>query len=159
MQEHRRRQQTPLRTGEGNTHITAAIGTEETVGRSRARRGPLFTKTVIWVTGLICLAFLLGSLAQAWSNSQLMQQVQSEQQRTQQLQVYHDQLTQQASHYQNSAVIESEARQQLGYVRPGEHSVVIVSSGSSTEQSSPHATHSSSAQGFWQAWWNIFFGG
>src|SRR5579884_2884084 len=134
MQEHRRRQQTPLRTGEGSTHITAAIGTEETVGRSRARRGSLFTKTVIWVTGLICLAFLLGSLAQAWSNSQLMQQVQAEQQRTQQLQAYHDHLTQQAAHYQEPSVIESEARQQLGYVRPGEHPVVIVSSGSSTEQ-------------------------
>ena len=159
MQEHRGRRQTQLRTGEGSTHITAAVGTEETVGRSRARRGSLFTKTVIWVTGLICLAFLLGSLAQAWSNSQLIQQVQAEQQRTQQLQAYHDHLTQQAAHYQNPSVVESEARQQLGYVRPGEHSVVIVSSGGSTEQSSPRPTHSSSKQGFWQEWWNIFFGG
>ena len=159
MQEHRRRPQVPLRTDGGSTHITSAVGSQEPVGRSRARRGSLFTKTVIWVTGLICLAFLLGSLAQAWSNSQLMQQVQAEQQQTQRLSAYHDRLTQQAAHYQDPSVIESEARQQLGYVRPGEHPVVIVSSGNSSEQTSPQPTHASSRQGFWQEWWNIFFGG
>ncbi len=159
MQEHRRRPQIPLRTDGGNTHITAAVGTEETVGRLRARRGSLFTKTVIWVTGLICLAFLLGSLAQAWSNSQLAQRVQAEQQQTQQLQAYHDHLTQQARHYQDPSVIEREAREQLGYIRPGEHSIVIVSSGNSAAQDSSHSTHSSTHQGFWQDWWNIFFEG
>ncbi len=159
MQEHRRRQQFPLRTDGGSTNVTSAVGLEETVGRLRARRGSLFTKTVIWVTGLICLAFLLGSLAQAWSNSQLIQQVQAKQQQTQQLQAYHNHLTQQASHYQDPSVIESEARQQLGYVRPGEHPIIIVSSGNSTEQTSPQPNHSSTQQGFWQEWWNIFFGG
>lgn len=159
MQEHRRRPQFPLRTDEGSTHITSAVGLEETVGRLRARRGSLFTKTVIWATGLICLAFLLGSLAQAWSNSQLIQQVQAEQQQTQRLSAYHNHLTQQAAHYQDPSIIESEARQQLGYIRPGEHPMVIVSSGSPTEQASPQPTHSSTQQGFWQEWWNIFFGG
>jgi len=158
MQEHRRRPQIPLRN-DGGTHITAAVGSEETVGRLRARRGSLFTKTVIWITGLICLAFLLGSLAQAWSNSELAQRVQAEQQQTQQLQAYHDHLIQQAGHYQDPSVIESEARQQLGYVRPGEHPVIIVSSGDSTEQVSSQPTHTSTQQGFWQEWWHIFFGG
>jgi cell division protein FtsB len=166
MQEHRSRPQFPLRkksprlsANSGSTHVTSAVGLEETVGRLRARRSSLFTQTVIWVTGLICLAFLLGSLAQAWSNSQLMQRVQAEQQRTQQLQAYHNHLTQQASHYQNPSVIESEAREQLGYVRPGEHPIVIVSSGNPKEQNSSQPTSSSTQQGFWQEWWNIFFGG
>lgn len=158
MQEHGRRPYIPLRMDGGNTHITAAIGSEETVGRLRARRGSLFTKTVIWVTGLICLAFLLGSLAQAWSNSQLAQRVQVAQQQTQQLQAYHDHLAQQAKHYQDPAVIESEARQQLGFVRPGEQPIVIVSSGNSQQHVSSPPTRASTQQGFWQEWWNIFFG-
>jgi len=159
MQEHPRRQQIPLRTDGGSTYITAAVGSEETVRRLRARRGSLFTKTVIWVTGLICLAFLLGSLAQAWSNSQLIQQVQTEQQQTQRLSAYHNHLTQQAAHYQDPSVVESEARQQLGYIRPGEHPIVIASSGNPGEQTSSQPAHSSTQQGFWQEWWNIFFGG
>jgi cell division protein FtsB len=165
MQEHRRRAQFPLRkrsqelpTDGGSTHVTSAVGLEETVGRLRARRSSLFTQTVIWVTGLICLAFLLGSLAQAWSNNQLKQRVQAEQQQTQHLQAYHNHLVQQASHYQDPSVIESEARQQLGYIRPGEHPVVIVSSGNSEEQGSSRSTSPPSPQGFWQEWWNIFFG-
>ena len=165
MQDNRRRAQFPLGkkspglpTDAGSTHVTSAVGLEETVGRLRARRSSLFTQTVIWVTGLICLAFLLGSLAQAWSNSQLKQHLQAEQQQTQQLQAYHDHLAQQAGHYQDPSVIESEARQQLGYIRPGEHPVVIVSSGSSQGQSSPRLTSPPAPQGFWQAWWNVFFG-
>src|SRR5947199_4455436 len=122
MQEHRRRPQIPLRN-DGGTHITAAVGSEETVGRLRARRVSLFTQTVIWVTGLICLAFLLGSLAQAWTNSQLAQKVQQAQQQTQQLQAYHDHLVQVQKHYQDPFVIEKEAREQFGYVRAGEHPV------------------------------------
>ena len=64
MQEHRSRAQFPLRkksrthhspdddfpANGGSTHVTSAVGLEETVGRLRARRGSLFTTTVIWVT-------------------------------------------------------------------------------------------------------------
>jgi len=118
----------------------------------------LFTQTIIWVTGLVCIAFLLGSLAQAWSNSQLMQRVQEAQQQTQQLQAYHDHLVQQAKHYQDPFVIESEARQQLGYIRPGEHPVVMVSSDQEGPQSTVKPTRPKTIQNFWQEWWNVFFG-
>jgi len=131
---------------------------EETTGRLRARRSSLFTQTIIWVTGLVCIAFLLGSLAQAWSNSQLMQRVQEAQQQTQQLQAYHDHLVQQAKHYQDPFVIESEARQQLGYIRPGEHPVVMVSSDQEGPQSTVKPTRPKTIQNFWQEWWNVFFG-
>ncbi len=105
------------------------------------------------------MAFLLGSLAQAWTNSQLTQHVLEAQQQAQQLQAYHDHLVQEANNYKDPFVIESEARQQLGYIRPGEQPVVIV--GSSDQQgqqgtaqpSSPPAT-----QNLWQQWWNVFFG-
>ena len=106
MPEYRTRPSFPARTGGSSPYITSAIGIEETQGRARARRSSLFTRTVIWVTGLVCLAFLLGSLAQAWTNSQLMQQLAATRTQTQQAQTYHDSLAQQASHYQNPAVIE-----------------------------------------------------
>jgi cell division protein FtsB len=144
---------------EGKTpYVTSAVGMEETAGRVRARRVSLFTQTVIWVTGLVCLAFLLGALAQAWSNSQLLQTLQQEQQKTQQLQNQHNDLAKQANYYRDPYVIESEARQRLGYARAGEHVVVITGTpGQSQQQTAPKASAPTS-QGFWQAWWDFFFG-
>jgi cell division protein FtsB len=118
----------------------------------------LFTQTIILITGLVCFAFLLGSLAQAWSNSMLMRQVHDAQQQTQQLQAYHDQLAQQAQHYSDPFVIESEARQNLGYIRAREHLVVIVSSSQQGQQNTARTSHPQAAQSFWQQWWNVFFG-
>ncbi len=158
MPEYRTRPSFPSRAGSSGPYITSAIGIEETQGRARARRSSLFTRTVIWVTGLVCLAFLLGSLAQAWTNSQLMQQLAATRAQTQQAQNYHASLAQQASHYRDPAVIEQEARERLGYVRPGEHPVVIVGSGQTPTQSATPAKKAAPPQNFWQAWWNIFFG-
>ncbi|HEU5374687.1 MAG TPA: septum formation initiator family protein [Ktedonobacteraceae bacterium] len=146
---------------EGQAHtpyVTSAVGIEETAGRQRARRLTLFTRTVIWVTGLVCAAFLLGSLVQAWSNSQLMQSLQRQQQMTQQLQNQHTKLQQQASHYQDPYEIESEARQQLGYARPGEHVVVVANASSQSQPRNSSTPKKSAPQNFWQAWWDLFFG-
>lgn len=158
MPEYRTRPSFPSRTGGSGPYITSAIGIEETQGRARARRSSLFTRTVIWVTGLVCLAFLLGSLAQAWTNSQLMQQLGTTQTQTQQARIYHDSLAQQANHYRDPAVIEQEARERLGYVRPGEHPVVIVGSKETATQTTAPVKKTAPPQNFWQAWWNIFFG-
>ena len=158
MQESRRRPPYGLRAANSRPYITSAIGMEDSVGRMRARRSSLFTQTVIWVTGLICLAFLLGSLAQAWTNSQLAQKVQQAQQQTQQLQAYHDHLVQVQKHYQDPLVIEKEAREQFGYVRAGEHPVVIINAGSQQQRHSTHTSSPPAPQNFWQAWWNVFFG-
>src|SRR6266700_3173964 len=127
MQKQSRRPHFPSRPEGSSPHVTSAVGMEETTGRLRARRGSLFTQTIIWITGLICLSFLLSSLAQAWSNSQLMQRVQQEQQ-LQRLQDHHAYLAKLAAHYKDPFMIENEARQQLGYIRPGEHPVIITSS-------------------------------
>jgi cell division protein FtsB len=144
---------------EGKTpYVTSAVGMEETAGRVRARRVSLFTQTVVWVTGLICLAFLLGSLAQAWSNSQLAQTLLQAQQRTQQLQAEHRRLEQQATYYRDPYVIESEARQRLGYARAGEHVVVVTNGDDQNKQPAPPKTDTPSSSGFWQAWWDFFFG-
>lgn len=156
MQEQRR--SSSIQASDTKPLVTQAIGLEETTGRLRARRSSLFTQTIILITGLVCFAFLLGSLAQAWSNSMLMRQVQDAQQQTQQLQTYHDQLAQQARYYSDPYVIESEARQDLGYIRPGEHLVVIVGSNQQGQQISDHPSHPQTMQSFWQQWWNAFFG-
>ena len=160
MQEQQRRSSSRARTNtsDSGSLVTRAVGLEETTGRLRARRSSLFTQTIILVTGLVCFAFLLGSLAQAWSNSMLMRQVQDAQQQTQQLQAYHDHLAQQAQYYSDPFVIESEARQNLGYIRPGEHLVVIVGSNQQGQQNTPHTSHPQVIQSFWQQWWDVFFG-
>ncbi len=141
-----------------SANVTSAIGMGETAGRLRARRSSLFTQTVIWVTGLICMAFLLGTLAQAWSNSQSSQQVQVALHQLQQLQAHNKDLTKAAGHYRDSAVVENEARQQLGYTRPGEHPVVVVGSNDTQPQVTKRQIATHAQQGFWQDWWNAFFG-
>jgi len=142
-----------------NVNVTSAVGMEETVGHQRAKRNSLFAQTVISISGLICSAFLLGTLAQACSNSMLVQQVQIAQQSLQQVRAKHEQLKKAVDYYKDPSVIESEARQQLGYVRPGEQAVVIVST---DDKGQPQASRQKSRpqqQGFWQDWWHIFFGG
>jgi len=158
VQDSKRRGRFSSRSGNEHPNVTAAVGLRETAGRLRARRSSLFTRTIIWVTGLICLAFLLGSLAQAWSNSQLIAQVQAEQVRAQQLQEYNKHLRQLADHYKDRFVIESEARQELGYVRPGEHAVVVISSNEQDKSSRSRVSHTPTVEGFWQEWWDVFFG-
>jgi len=145
-------------TNDSGSLVTRAVGSEETTGRLRARRSSLFTQTIIWATGLVCIAFLLGSLAQAWSNSLLMQRIQEAQQQIQQLQAYHDSLAQQANHYADPVVVESEARQELGYIRPGEHPVVVVGSNQQQQQSTAHPASPPVPPNFWQQWWDVFFG-
>lgn len=154
----KQRRSSSIQTSDNRPLVTRAVGLEETTGRLRARRSSLFTQTIILVTGLVCFAFLLGSLAQAWSNSMLMRQVQDAQQQTQQLQAYHDQLAQQAQYYSDPLVIESEARQDLGYIRTGEHLVVIVGSNQQGQQNTTHTSQPQAVQSFWLQWWNVFFG-
>lgn len=158
MQNQPRRQPLASRSARNSANVTSAIGMGETAGRLRARRNSLLTQTIIGLTMLVCIALLLGSLAQAWSNSQLAQQVVSAQQQLQQLQSQHDSLAQQAAHYQDPAIIEREAREQLGYVRPGEHEIIIISPTEQPQPAKQARASNSSEQNFWQAWWNALFG-
>ena len=147
-----------LLSAASGANVTSAVGMGESVGRMRAKRNSLFTHTIIWVTGLICVAFLLGTFAQAWSNSQLSQQVQLAQQQLDKVKAHHSTLVQANKHYQEPSVIENEARQQLGYTRPGEHPVVVVGSSDPPQQVAQKRAVTQAQQGFWQDWWNAFFG-
>jgi hypothetical protein len=98
------------------------------------------------------------TVAQAWSNSHLVQQVQTEQQHLQQLQQQHDRLGKQATYYKDPTVLENEARQQLGYIRPGEQPVVVVSGNDQAQIKKTQNVPVSRQQGFWQDWWQAFFG-
>ncbi len=158
MQSNFRKQQFPSRPEGSNANVTSAIGMEETAGRFRARRNSLFTQTVLWVTTLICIAFLFGSFTQAWSNNQLIQKVQLAQQKLEQTQAEHDRLVQAANQYKDPSVIESEARQQLGYVHPGDHLVVVVNANDQTQQKVHKQGTIGEKQSFWQEWWHTFFG-
>ncbi len=158
MQQPSKRAHFPSRPEGSSPNVTSAVGMEETVGRLRARRSSLFTQTVIWITGLVCLAFLLGTLAQAWSNSQLMSNVQQAQQQLQQMQDHNTHLQKIAAHYKDPFVIESEARQQLGYVRPGEHPVIILSSANPVQATASQPAAPPVQRSCWQEWWHVFFG-
>ena len=158
MQDSSRRAFFPPRPEGSSPYVTSAVGAEESFGSRRARRTSALTRTIVWITALICLAFLLATLAQAWSNSQLAQHVQQAQQQLQQTQAHNAALKTLARHYQQSSVIESEAREQLGYVRHGEHAVVIVNVSSQPAQSAPRRAPPPAPQSFWQQWWNVFFG-
>ncbi len=156
----RPRQPNSSRLEGGNANVTSAVGMEETVGYQRAKRNSLFTQTIISISGLICSAFLLGTFAQAYSNNLLEQQVQTAQQSLQQVLAKHKELKQAVDYYKDPAVIESEARQQLGYVRPGEQAAMVVSrDAGKPQQHSSKQKNRSQPQGFWQEWWHIFFGG
>lgn len=156
----RPRQPNSSRLEGSNANVTSAVGMEETVGYQRAKRNSLFTQTIISISGLICSAFLLGTFAQAYSNNLLEQQVQTAQQSLQQVLAKHKDLKQAVDYYKDPAVIESEARQQLGYVRPGEQAVMVVSRDTGEpQQHSLNPKNRPQPQGFWQDWWHIFFGG
>ncbi|MBE3558272.1 MAG: septum formation initiator family protein [Ktedonobacteraceae bacterium] len=146
------------RSASSSASITAAVGMGETAGRLRARRHSFVTQTILWITGLVCIAFLIASLAQAWSNSQLMQQVQAEQQKLQQKQDQNKQLALAANYYRQPAVIEKEARQKFGYIRPGEQPVVIVGGSSQQPPNAQQRQQNRHSQGFWLEWWKVFFG-
>jgi cell division protein FtsB len=148
----------PRPTG-NSPNVTSAVGMGPTARQQRVKRTSLFTRAVIWITGLVCLAFLLATLAQAWSNSHLMQRVTQAQQQLQQVQQHNASLQKQALHYKDPFVIESEARQQLGYIRPGEHPVVIIGSSGPAQPTSAQHHAAPAPPSIWQQWWNIFFGG
>lgn len=157
MQSRPRRPNIPSRPEGSNVNVTSAVGMEETVGHQRAKRNSLFAQTVIWISGLTCSAFLLGTFAQACSNSQLVQQVQMAQQSLQQVSTKHTQLKRAVDYYNDPSVIESEARQQLGYVRPSEQAVVIISTDDGGQQHTSTRKGRPQQQGYWQDWWHIFF--
>jgi cell division protein FtsB len=143
-------------TGSG-PNVTSAVGMGPTARQQKMRRTSLLSRTIIWITGLVCLAFLLATLAQAWSNSQLMQRVTQAREQLQQVQTHNTDLQHQAQHYKNPSVIESEARQQLGYIRPGEHPVLIVSTSGPAQPAKAQPPASSAPPSILQQWWNIFF--
>ncbi|GAC1366205.1 MAG: hypothetical protein NVS2B12_09410 [Ktedonobacteraceae bacterium] len=158
MQSRPRKAQFSSQSESNTANVTSAVGREESFGRVRARRTSLFTRTIMWITGLVCTAFLLATLAQAWSNSNLMVRVQQEQQTLHQIQAEHDRLEQAAAYYKDPAVIESEARQQLGYIRPGEQPVVIINGDSQVQRQTPAQQRTTQRQGYWQDWWQTLFG-
>ena len=138
--------------------VTSAVGVEETIGRQRARRTSIYTRTVMWITGLVCAAFLLATFSQAWSNSNLMEQVQKEQQTVNQVRTQHTHLQKADQYYSDPGTLESEARQNLGEVRPGEQPVIIMNAGNQESSTPQPSRPTPTGQGHWQDWWHVFFG-
>jgi cell division protein FtsB len=158
VQDRPRRPQFKSKTEGSKANVTSAVGMEETVGHLRTRQNSLFARTVIWITGLICVAFLIGTFIQAWSNSQLTQKVQAASLVLKSMQEKHQILEQQTKYYGDPAVIENEARQQMGYVRPSEQAVVIINQDDNKQPPAQPKKDVAQPQNYWQEWWHIFFG-
>lgn len=158
MQTRAGRAQSTARSEGRGAHVTSAIGIEDSYGRRRVKRMSLYTRIVLSLTGLICAALLMATLSQAWSNSNLVQETQQQQQSLQQVQHMNQRLGKDAQHYQDPATIESEARQQLGYIRPGEHSLVVINADNKGQSHIQPTTRQIPHPGYWGQWWHIFFG-
>jgi cell division protein FtsB len=149
MQKNLNRHRLPLSSSGSHIIVTSAIGMQETVGHQHARHSSLTTHTIILLTGILCITLLLATLAQAWSNITLQQQVECAQQTLQQKQAQHAQLQRIAAYYRDPGVISDEARQQLGYIRPGEHAIIFDAT--QIVQQSPLQTQPSAfRQSLWQ---------
>lgn len=97
----------------------------------RGRRPVLGTRTLLWVILCVWAALLIATLGEAWTHANAEAQVQAASARNAAL--HHDIVaTQHAIQLaQSPAEIERAARR-WGYVRPGDHAVVIVATGDSS---------------------------
>lgn len=96
----------------------------------RGRRPVLGTRTLLWVILCVCAALLIAILGEAWTRANAESQVQAASARNTALR--HDiTATRHAIQLaQSPAEIERAARR-WGYIRPGDHAVVIVTTGDS----------------------------
>lgn len=119
----------------------------------------LLARLIVWGTMAICGLLILATLGEVWTVHRLHQQVNASQQAASQLQNQNRALATQIAQLQQPETIEYEARQ-LGYIYPGDHPVVVVT----TQPTPPTANQQSSASakngwGFWPDWLKLFFGG
>ena len=93
--------------------------------QARAEGVPLLNRTIRWVTAALCLALLLATIGEVWVRVGIDQQVR--QVRAQNARLQQDVRTTQlaVADARSAATIEREARS-WGYVRPGDHPVLIV---------------------------------
>ncbi|HEX9413339.1 MAG TPA: hypothetical protein VF916_07525 [Ktedonobacterales bacterium] len=126
-------------------------------------RMTLCSRTLAVATTAICAALLFAILSQAWVNDRLQQQVRQAQVENARLRADILATTRRAAWAEAPATIEDEARA-IGYIRPGEQAVVIVSAAArpSGAASAPGASHGTTAgaQGSQSpGWWARIFGG
>ncbi len=91
-------------------------------------RAALATRTLLWAVMVICGALLVATLSEAWTRSNVESQVAAARARNAALRqdvAHTQQAVQQA---QSPATIEREARA-WGYIRPGDHPVLVVAPG------------------------------
>jgi cell division protein FtsB len=111
-----------------------------------AARTTLYTRSVLGVTAAICLALLIFGASEAWLNHQIHVQVQQVQSANARLRQDTASTLRQAAWAESPAAIEGEARA-MGYARPGEQPVVIVTAQpTSTPLPTPTPTATPSGQ-------------
>jgi cell division protein FtsB len=125
-------------------------------------RTTLYTRTLLWITGAICVALLVFTASEAWVGHRLQQQVLQAQAENARLRQDALATTQRATRAEAPGTIEDEARA-MGYARPGEQPVAIATTAqppaAPTPRSARAAGGSGAQPGSWLGWWQNLFGG
>ena len=118
-------------------------------------RTTLYTRTLALATVALCAALLFATGSQALVNQRLADQVRAEQAANARLRADIAATNRHLAWATAPATIEAEARA-LGYIRPGEHAVVIVPPPSATPAAAPASSGAPAPPG---DWWHDLFGG
>ncbi|MBI2952958.1 MAG: septum formation initiator family protein [Chloroflexi bacterium] len=129
--------------------------------RGRGQQNKLAGKRRLIVAVLVAvLGLLLFSFSSlALSGYRLNQQAESLQQEIQALKAKNEELQKQSRYLESDEGIEKMAREQLGWVKPGETGIVTVPSKAQVTGTSTSPPSQSRVVPNWQRWWDLFFGG
>jgi len=114
------------------------------------RRSPL--AILLFIAVILYIFFLLGK--SIWQHYQLNNQIKKIEDQIAQLEAKNWDLQEQIKYYQSDAYKEKEAREKLGYQKPGE-TVIALPPPPKKEENKTSKT--SFSQPNWQRWWNFFF--
>jgi cell division protein FtsB len=123
--------------------------------RAARERTTLYTRTLALAAMALCTALLFAGGSQALVNQRLANQVRAEQAANARLRADIASTTRHLAWATAPATIEAEARA-LGYIRPGERAMVIVSPASVTPVAAPSSSGAPAPPGDW--WHNVFGG-
>lgn len=113
------------------------------------------TSKILTLLGFLIVAYTLFSLSRLfWKSYRLSSEIKSLEGDITQLEERKKELQNLTTYFRSSSYKEKEARRRLGYQRPGEHVLIIVSEEKPTEEVEEEERPSKPN---WQLWWEYFF--
>jgi cell division protein FtsB len=126
-------------------------------GRTRSRisaRWRLAIAVLVAFSGLIVFSFS----GLVLSGYRLNQQAEALRQEIRELKVEDEQLQKDATYLESDEGLETLAREQLGWVKPGEVAVITIPSKTEERETAGPVEPRMRERPYWQRWWDMFFG-